>query len=109
MNNTEVVTAFVEYANAFQVDRALALFADQAVVEDTSVGSTFEGREGVRRYLEQYFVGYHTQTSVVSLKDDGPRVVAQVDFIGDFGHETGGLRFTFEKRGLVSRVEAYLD
>ena len=110
MNQEETVEAFVEAVNAFDVDRAVALFADQAVIDDESVGTAFRGTEGVRRYLASYFVGYHTKTTLVSVTRVGPQSLqAQVDFVGDFGHETGGLRFTFDGQGLVQSIDAHLD
>ncbi|TDQ08116.1 hypothetical protein ATK78_2618 [Pedobacter metabolipauper] len=33
----------------------------------------------------------------------------KVEFIGDFGHETGGLVILFNETGLIKHVEAYLD
>lgn len=109
MINTATVNTFVKHTNAFQVEEALLLFAPDAVIDDESVGAKFRGSGGVRRYLERYFVGYHTKTEVVSIEDVGQAVLVRVDFNGDFGHETGRLDFTFDAQGRIALLQADLD
>ena len=105
-----VIERFVAAANAFDVDAALALFAKGAVINDVSVGETFTGTSGVRRYLEQYFVGYHTVSRVISVDVvDVVRAKAHLDFTGDFGHETGVLEVTIDAEGRIAAVAADLD
>lgn len=105
-----VVERFVAAANAFDVDAALALFAAGAVITDISVGDTFAGTSGVRRYLEQYFVGYHTVSRIISVDVVSEvRAKVQLDFTGDFGHETGVLDVTIDSDGLIATVAADLD
>lgn len=110
MSPVETIKTFVREANAFAVENVLLLFAEGAIIEDESVGATFTGSGGVRRYLDRYFVGYHTQTTLLALEDKGPAgTEARVDFVGDFGHETGSLQFAFDAQGLIRAVEAHLD
>lgn len=109
MNQPEMIAAFVEAANAFDVEAAVSLFSAEATIEDESVGSLFAGPEGVRLYLERYFVGYHTRSSLLGLENRGAGIRARLDFVGDFGHETGTLDFTFDSAGLFHIVEASLD
>lgn len=105
-----VIDRFVAAANAFDVAAALALFASDAVIKDVSVGDSFVGTSGIRRYLEQYFVGYHTVSKIISVDViDETRVKAHLDFTGDFGHETGVLDVTIGGDGLIVAVAADLD
>ena len=105
-----VIERFVAAANAFEVDAALALFAADAAINDVSVGETFTGTAGVRRYLEQFFVGYHTVSRIISVDVlDEARAKAHLDFTGDFGHETGVLDVTINDDGRIATVAADLD
>lgn len=96
--------------NTFDTDRALAMFTQDAVIDDPSTGHRFIGRAGIRDYIEQYFVGYHTTTRVLSAKTAGPgRMILRVDFTGDFGHEIGILKISINADGLISRIDANLE
>ena len=81
-----------------------------AVIDDVSVGEKFKSASGVRKYLEKFFVGYNTVTKLESVAVfDNQNAKAQVDFTGEFGHETGGLDFTLNSDGLIKTINAYLD
>ena len=70
----------------------------------------FAGAAGVRRYLEQYFVGYHTVSKVIGVDVLGDRrAIAHLDFTGDFGHETGFLDIATGVDGLIEHIDADLD
>ena len=106
----KIIKQFIDATNAFDIEAALALFAYDAVIDDVSVGEKFENTTGVRKYLEKFFVGYQTVTKLESVEVlDNRNAKAQVDFTGDFGHETGGLNFTFNSDGLIITINAYLD
>lgn len=106
----KIVKQFIKLSNAFDVDSALKLFADNAVIDDQSVGDKFKNTKGVRKYLDTFFVGYNTVTKLESMKVLGNHSAkAQVDFTGDFGHETGGLSFTLNNDGQILKISAYLD
>ncbi|MGF9566656.1 nuclear transport factor 2 family protein [Neorhizobium sp. BT27B] len=106
----EIVESFIRTANAFDVEATLSLFAPDAVIDDVSVGDAFEGADGVRQYLERFFVGYHTATRLLSIEmlDDRTSDV-RVDFTGDFGHEIGILRIVINAAGLIERIDADLE
>lgn len=105
-----LIDQLIAATNSFDVEAALALFASDAVIDDVSVGEKFENIAGVRKYLEDFFVGYQTVTRLVSLAvADDRHAKAQVDFTGDFGHETGALELTRNADGLIVAVAAYLD
>jgi ketosteroid isomerase-like protein len=96
--------------NALDVEEALALFTDDAVLGDSSVGEKFEGRVQIRRYLTQYFVGYNTVSQVLSVETAGDNHVrARVDFTGDFGHEVGLFDITTNASGEITALETYLE
>jgi ketosteroid isomerase-like protein len=109
-NMKELIEQFVATTNASDVEAALALFAADAVIEDVSVGETFANTPGVRRYIEQFFVGYHTVSRLESVElIDARHAKAQLDFTGDFGHETGALNVAVNAGGLIESIDAYLD
>ena len=106
----QVVDALIAATNAFAVERVLGLFAHDAVIDDPSTGHRFDGHAGIRRYVEQYFVGYQTVTRFLSMQRTGPqRARVRVDFTGDFGHEIGNLDITVDALGLIARLDADLE
>jgi ketosteroid isomerase-like protein len=106
----ETADALIAATNAFDVERALALFAPDAVIDDPSTGHRFDGHAGVRDYIEQYFVGYHTATRLLSIKRLANRQARiRVDFTGDFGHEIGLLELSVDAHGLIVRIDADLE
>ena len=106
----KLVDTFIHTTNAFDVDDALALFKSDAVIEDVSVGDAFVGTDGIRLYLEQFFVGYKTASELLSLEQlDDFAAIVRVDFTGDFGHEIGSLRIKISSGGLIERIEADLE
>jgi len=106
----KIVRTFIKTANAFDVEGTLALFASNAVIEDASVGEAFAGVEGVRHYLQEFFVGYKTTSELLSLERMGDfSAVARVDFTGIFGHEIGSLRIRIDRAGLIDRIDADLE
>ena len=109
-NMHDLIQRFVDAANAFDVEAALALFAADAVIDDVSVGDKFTGTAGVRRYLEQFFVGYNTASKILKIDILGDRHLrARLDFTGDFGHETGILDVSVNAQGLITAIDASLD
>lgn len=56
----KIIKQFIKYTNAFDVDAALTLFADNAIIDDVSVGEKFKNVNGICKYIETYFVGYKT-------------------------------------------------
>lgn len=106
----KIVKQFIKAANQFDVTSVLNLFAEDAVIDDISVGEKFKNISGIQTYIEKFFVGYNTVTKLVSLDiSSNTKAKALVDFTGDFGHETGGLDITLNAKGLISSIDAYLD
>lgn len=106
----QLADTLIRTLNAFDVDGALALFAPDAVIDDVSVGDIFVGAERIRRYFEQFFVGYQTASKLLSLTQlDEAAAIVRLDFTGDFGHEIGFLRINRSADGLIERIEADLE
>ena len=102
--------ALIAATNAFDVDAALALFAPDALIDDPSTGHRLDGHPGIRNYLTEFFVGYHTVTRLLSLEPSGGnRTRLRVDFTGDFGHEIGLLDISVGPDGLIARIDADLE
>jgi len=101
---------FLTATNAFDADMALNLFTKNAIINDVSVGKKFENSDGIRDYIERYFVGYNTTTKLKDIEVTGTlNARTKVDFTGNFGNEKGILDFTFNKQGLSERIDADLE
>lgn len=106
----KLIERFIQTANAFDIEAALSLFAADAVIDDVSVGDAFVGRDGVRLYLDRFFVGYNTASRLLSLEEpDEFHAVVRLDFTGDFGHETGILKMAINSDGLIEQIDADLE
>lgn len=106
----KLVESFIVTANAFDVEGALSLFAADAFIDDVSVGDAYVGQDGVRQYLERFFVGYSTSSKLLSVEElDGLYPVIRLDFTGDFGHEIGILEITVNPDGLIKCIDADLE
>ena len=102
--------ALIAATNAFDVERALAVFAPNAVIDDPSTGHRFDGHPGIRDYIERYFVGYRTVTRLLSIEGLGAgRARVRVDFTGGFGHEIGWLDMTAGEDGRIVHIDANLE
>jgi hypothetical protein len=113
MKNTElehIAHQFIAAANRFDTEAVSDLFAVDAEIEDVSVGEKFEGTTGIKKYIVTFFIGYHTKTELLSFEHTMPgKILAKVDFTGDFGHETGWLDIRFNDAGLIEHIDADLD
>jgi ketosteroid isomerase-like protein len=80
-------------SNAFDIDNYLQKYHPDAVLDDPSVGQIFKGHPGIRKYFEDYFIGYKTQTRILKLDiipDNSVHIEAE--FTGDFpGGKTKGI------------------
>jgi hypothetical protein len=106
----KLVESIIRTANAFDVEGALSRFAPDAIIDDVSVGDAFIGRDGVRAYLERFFVGYHTKSELLLLERlDDFNAIVRLDFTGDFGHEIGVLKIQVNSENLIGRIDADLE
>jgi ketosteroid isomerase-like protein len=102
--------AFIAVTNAGDVDGVLSLFAQDAVIDDPTTGQCFDSHAGIRSYIEQFFIGYHTVTRFLSIEATAANQArVRVDFTGDFGHEVGVLDLTLQVGGKIVRIDAALE
>ncbi len=105
-----VADAFIAATNAYDAEAVVALFTEEAVIDDPSTGHEFAGHAGIRDYVERYFKGYHTVTRLLSIESMSERQArVRVDFTGDFGHEIGRLEITINQNRLITRIDADLE
>ena len=106
----KVVDALLAATNSYDVEQVLTLFTRDALIDDPSTGQSFEGHAGIRNYVVQYFIGYHTVTRFLSMEMIGDnKACVRVDFTGDFGHETGLLNISMNAKGIIVRIDADLE
>lgn len=106
----DLVRRLIAATNAFDVDGTLTLFSPDAVISDVSVGDKFVGTSGVRTYFERFFVGYKTVSTLLDVQMmNTDRALVRLDFVGDFGHETGVLDITVAADGRIVAIDAGLD
>jgi len=48
------------------------MYHKDAKLDDPSVGRIFKGQSGIRKYFEDYFIGYKTQTRLIKLNIISP-------------------------------------
>lgn len=109
-NLRKTADALIAATNSCDVDAVLTLFAPDAVIDDPSTSHRFVGHIGIRAYIEQFFVGYHTVTRLLSLENlSAGSVRVRVDFTGDFGHEIGLLEMSVDAAGRIVRIDASLE
>ena len=104
------IKEFIAVSNAYDTKSYLEKWHTDAVLDDPSVGQVFKGHQGIKRYFESYFIGYKTQTRLVSLKVISENEAhIEVEFTGDFpeGKIGGIFDFTF-KKGKIAAAKADL-
>jgi hypothetical protein len=109
MNIEEFLIDWLEVSNDYQVEKYLDKYLEDAVLDDPSVGKKFNGHAGIREYYTSYFIGYKTQTRLVSLDVSENTAHMEVEFTGDFpeGKLGGIFDFTF-RNGKIVEVKADL-
>jgi hypothetical protein len=104
------INEWLALSNAFDTARYLKKYHKDAVLDDPSVGQVFKGESGIRKYFEDYFIGYKTQTRLLKLdilSDQTARM--EVEFTGEFpGNKVNGVfDFTF-RDGKIASAKAEL-
>lgn len=99
-----IIRSWIAAANAFDRQKYLGFFTDDAVLDDPSVGRIFKGKAGVGEYFDAYFVGYCTRTRVVSISPEGSHWHVAVHFTGEFpeGEVDGIFDVTFRGDAIAS-------
>lgn len=104
MDSKAFITEFLAVSNAYDVGKYLDKWHKNATLYDPSVGQVFKRHLGIKKYFENYFIGYKTQTRLVKLNIiNDNEVHIEVEFTGDFpeGKIGGILEFIFEDGKIV--------
>ena len=94
---------WIAVSNSYNVEKYLEKYHDNAVLNDPSVGKKFIGQSGIREYYTSYFIGYQTQTKLLTLDIKDNFAHMEVDFTGEFpgGRIQGMFDFTFEEDKII--------
>ena len=76
------VSAYVEATNSFNLDGFVALFDDDALVNDHR--DEFIGKERIRAWAAREIIGDHVTLKVVSQRAVGNHVTLKAEVDGDF-------------------------
>jgi len=99
MNIQTFISKWIAAGNAFDTEKYLSFYQPDAVLDDPSVGSKFEGHKRIQHYFDSYFIGYNTHTEQVKLSIiDQQNAHLEVLFTGNFpeGKIGGTFEFQFE-------------
>jgi len=107
----EIASDWITVGNSYNVEDYLAFYHQDVILNDPSVGRKFIGLSGIKEYFESYFVGYKTQTTIVSLNIiDAEHAHLEVSFTGNFPEgEIGGIFDLTFNAGKISSVETDLS
>ena len=110
MDVKNFIDNWIETSNAFETEKYLNFYLEDAVLDDVSVGRKFDGHNGIKKYFESYFIGYNTQTKVMQLEiSNDNKALLEVNFTGDFPE--GKIGGTFElqfKNNKIAFIKADL-
>lgn len=99
MNIKTFIEEFINASNTYNTEAYLEKWHSDASLDDPSVGQIFEGLSGIKKYFENYFIGYKTQTRLIDLvviNDSEAHI--EVEFTGDFPEGKIGGTFDFKFR-----------
>jgi len=110
MDIDKFIQNWLAIANAYDTQKFVNQWHQNAILNDPSVGQVFKGHQGIKTYFEEYFIGYSTQTKLVKLEViSNNKANIKVEFSGTFpGNKIGG---TFEfifKDGKIEKAKADL-
>ncbi|MFC0320137.1 MULTISPECIES: nuclear transport factor 2 family protein [Olivibacter] len=105
-----LIDQWIAASNAFDIEKYLEFYLPEAILDDPSVGKTFNGHEGIKEYFYHYFIGYNTHTKQVGLRiTDEENAHLEVEFTGDFPEGKIGGTFDFNfKNGKIALAKADL-
>ncbi|MBN9482230.1 MAG: hypothetical protein BGO70_16775 [Bacteroidetes bacterium 43-93] len=99
MDLKDFITDWLWASNSYDTNAYLKMYQEDAELDDVSIGHIFKGHSGIRKYFEDYFIKYKTQTRLVKLNIINPnKVFIEVEFSGEFpeGRIGGTFDFTFK-------------
>ncbi|QYI96238.1 nuclear transport factor 2 family protein [Curtobacterium flaccumfaciens pv. flaccumfaciens] len=106
----DTINKWIAATNTHDTAVYLDFFSSDGVLDDPSVGHIYNGPSEIADYFESYFIGYNTQTRLVSIEPHAGYLHVTVDFTGDFpGGQTGGIfDITLDEDQKFQRVRADL-
>ncbi|MFC6095492.1 nuclear transport factor 2 family protein [Flavobacterium qiangtangense] len=110
MDLEKIIEGWITAGNSYDTEKYLDFYHENAVLDDPSVGRKFNGKKGIMEYYESYFIGYKTQTKIISIAIKDPdRASLEVEFSGDFpeGKLRGSFEFIFGE-GKITHLSADL-
>lgn len=97
MNIPNFISDWLVASNAFDTEKYLDFYHLNVMLDDPSVGRKFEGHKRIQDYFESYFIGYSTNTKLVSLNvTDQENAHLEVEFTGSFSEGKIGGTFDFK-------------
>lgn len=104
------IEEWIEATNSHDLNRYLAFFNEDAVLDDPSVGRVFTGKNAVTDYYNSYFIVYNTRTRKVRAEvKSASRVYVEVVFTGSFAEgELGGTFDITLRDGKITKLTADL-
>lgn len=99
MDLNDFIKDWLWASNSYDTNAYLKMYHEDAALDDVSIGHIFKGHSGIRKYFEDYFIIYKTQTRLVKLNIINPnKVFIEVEFSGEFpeGRIGGTFDFTFK-------------
>ena len=109
MNIDKFLNDWIAVSNAYDTEKYLEKYLENAILDDISVGNIFVGHEGIRHYFTSYFIEYKTQTRLVKLNINKMQAHIEVEFTGEFPEKQVGGTFDFKfKNGKIEKVTAAL-
>ena len=103
------VCHWLAISNQFDTDAYLQTYHKDAILEDLTIGEFFKGHRGIKKYFEEHFIGYKTQTRILKLTIvSNNKIHIDAQFNGSSFRDLNGVfELTFEKDKIKS-VKAYL-
>ena len=100
---------WISLGNAYDTDKYLEKYHEDAILDDPSVGRKFIRNKEIRDYFTSYFIGYKTQTKLLKLNIHNDEAYLEVEFTGTFpeGKIGGTFDFIF-KDGKIASLKADL-
>lgn len=94
---------WLEVSNSYNIQKYLAFYHTNAILDDPSVGKKFIGHKGIQEYYTSYFIGYKTQTKLEKLEIMQNTAYVEVEFTGEFpgGKIQGSFDFTFNNEKII--------
>lgn len=109
MDIKSIVNKWISVSNAYDVEKYLSFFWEDAVLNDPSVGRKFVGHKGIKEYFTSYFIGYKTHSELVKIEVNQNVAYIELAFTGEFPE--GKINGTFElkfKEGKIAGAKADL-